>query len=612
MKQQRFVFGWGLALFALVCGMPLPSGAAQTPRTRSAPRPTASSVGHPTARLQKRWLFVWRDMSDPKEVDRLIERLPRAQAEGYNGVVFAANVPESRAAALRQAARAHGIDLVAVVMGNSPDRNYTEGVLSRDAQFVAQNGIAVFQPQNPPLVNGDFEETQGNHIAGWAFQDDEGVTTFVDHDVTHSGKASLRMENVGKSPAQHCRIAQPLTLIPHRQYRISFWLKTQNLAPADPEVKVLTADSARSISFETFHTERTQEWTHYDLVFNSLENSKAMLYLGTWDGKDGAMWWDDLKVEEIALVNVLRRPGTPVTVRGENGTVYTEGQDYVRIVDPLLHPYIPYHEPPRVQLTPTTRIHDGERLYISYYHPLIIYEDRLTSCLSEPKIFADWRAQIKRADRLLHPAAFLMSHDELRVVNQCALCQSRHLTPGQLLADNVHRAAQIIRSLRPDAEIWVWSDMFDPLHNAVDQFYAVDGTLKGSWKGLDPGIGIMNWGGHLKGKNSPFFARLGLRQILSGYYDGDEDGKAITQWLANTRTVPGIVGVMYTTWEDKYAAMDVWLQKARSSEPAAKQPQRLRRPGASRQQKMQPKKERTRAHEEGAANGIRGQETGDA
>ena len=61
-----------------------------------------------------------------------------------------------------------------------------------------------------------------------------------------------------------------------------------------------------------------------------------------------------------------------------------------------------------------------------------------------------------------------MSHDELRVINQCALCQSKHMTPGELLAWNVHKAAQIIRDIRPDAEIWVWSDMFDPMHNAQD------------------------------------------------------------------------------------------------------------------------------------------------
>ncbi|MBV9468561.1 MAG: carbohydrate binding domain-containing protein, partial [Abitibacteriaceae bacterium] len=453
--------------------------------------------------------------------------------------------------------------LITIVMGGAHDPNYMEGVLSKDALFVAQGGTASLRPDNPTQVlNADFEDATGNHFKGWTLQDDEGVTTFADHDVVHSGKTSLRMENVGKNEARHCRLAQPIKLQPHRQYHISFWLKSENLAPADPEVKVLSPDTAHEINFQTFHTERTQDWTHYDLVFNSLDYDSGLLYLGSWSGKDGKMWWDDLKVEEIGLVNVLRRPGCPVTVRGENGTIYQEGQDYQRIVDPNLHPWQAYHEPPVIKLTQNTRITPGQRLRVSYYHPIIVYEDRITSCLSEPKIFEDWRQEVQQANTLLHPAAFFMSHDELRTINQCALCQSKHMTPGELLAWNVHQAAQIIRDIRPDAEIWVWNDMFDPMHNAVDHFYAVNGSLKGSWKGLDPGIGIVNWHGGLMGKNSQFFADLGLRQILSGYYDGDEDGSAISKWIANTKGIPGIAGAMYTTWEDKYDAMDVWAQKA--------------------------------------------------
>jgi hypothetical protein len=64
------------------------------------------------------------------------------------------------------------------------------------------------------------------------------------------------------------------------------------------------------------------------------------------------------------------------------------------------------------------------------------------------------------------------------------------------------------------------------------------------------------------GKNCPFFSNLGLRQILSGYYDGDNDGAAIAKWLANTKGIPGITGAMYTTWADNYSAMDMWAQKA--------------------------------------------------
>jgi hypothetical protein len=511
------------------------------------------------ARLEKRWLFVWRNMSDPNEVERMIARFPQAAADGFNGVAFSYNIAPEKAAELREVAKQYHLDLIAIVMGNAHDRNDAEGVLVSNALFVAHGRRAVFVPDNPTeVVNGDFEDVSGNHFKGWKFQDDEGVTTFADHAITHGGKTSLRMENFDRNQFQHCRIFQPIQLQPHRQYHISCWVKTDGLVSVEPEVKVLAPGANSAISFQTFHVVATQDWTRYDLCFNSFDYREGLLYLGSWSGKSGRLWWDDLRIEEMGLVNVLRRPGCPVTARGPDGQLFEEGRDYEAIVDPLLNPWQAWHEPPTIKLTAATRIKDGTRLRVSYYHPIIVYEDRLTSCVSEPKILDDWRKEVRQADELFHPAAFIMSQDEMRVMNQCALCQSRHLTPGELLAANVHDTAQIIRDLRPDAEIWVWSDMFDPMHNAVDHYYAVNGTLAGSWKGLDPGIGILNWNGGLKGKNCKFFSDLGLRQILCGYYDSDEDGSAMTQWLRNTAEVPGIAGVMYTTWEDKYNAMDAW------------------------------------------------------
>ena len=513
--------------------------------------------------LQKRWLFVWRNMSDAKEVERMIERFPRAAAAGYNGVVFSHNIAAEKAAELKESARRNGLDLVAIVMGGAKDRNYVEGVPVEDALFVVHAGRATLQQDNPTRVsNGDFEQANGNHFGGWTMQDDEGMTTFADHAMVHGGNVSLRMENIGKNEAHHCRLAQAIKLQPHRQYAISFWVKTDGLSPADAEVKVLSPEASGSISFQTFRVKGTQDWKDYHIVFNSLDHREGRLYLGSWSGKNGKLWWDDLKIEEIGLVNVLRRPGCPVNVRGMDGTVFEEGRDYERIVDPVLNPWHAFHEAPAIKLTEKSRIQDGSKLRVSYYQPLVVYEDRVTSCLSEPKIFETWRQEVKRADELFHPAGFLMSHDELRVMNQCALCRSKQMTPGELLAWNVRQAAQIIREVRPDAEIWVWSDMFDPMHNAVEHYYAVNGPLTGSWKGLDKDVGVVNWHGGLKGKNCKFFAELGLRQILSGYYDGDEDGNGIATWLENTRGVQGIVGAMYTTWEDKYGAMDRWAAKA--------------------------------------------------
>ena len=530
-------------------------------------QPAESGV-HAPSRVEKRWLFFAQDMNDAKEVDAMIARFPEAKANGYNGVVFSYNVAEAKAAVLREAAEHSGLDLIVTVMGNAHDRNYVEGLPVNDALFVAHEGRAKLEQDNPTRVlNGNFEEATGNHFARWTWQDDEGVTTFSDHEVAHGGGASLRMENIGKNEHHLARLNQPLALQPFRQYRISFWLKTEKLSPPDAEVKVLNSNSGQSISFQSFHVDDTQDWKHYDLVFNSMENDKGLLYLGTWSGKSGKMWWDDLEIAEIGLVNVLRRPGCPVNVKGEDGTAFEEGRDYERIADPQLNPWWPYHEEPAIKLTSATRIHEGTRLRVSYYAPIVVYDDRVNSCLSEPKVFEEWAAEVKQANERLHPKAFFMSHDEIRVANQCALCRSKNLTAGELLAWNIRQSAAIIRKIRPDAEIWVWNDMFDPMHNAVDHYYAVRGTLAGSWAGLDKGIGIVNWHGGLKGKNCQFFADRGLRQILSGYYDSDETGTAIAEWEQNTANVPGVVGAMYTTWENKYAAMPAWAKQAWGTQP---------------------------------------------
>jgi hypothetical protein len=72
---------------------------------RAAPENLApSDSARTSASMQKRWLFVWRDMSDPREVDRMIARFPQAQAAGYNGVVFSYNIAREKAAELRHAA----------------------------------------------------------------------------------------------------------------------------------------------------------------------------------------------------------------------------------------------------------------------------------------------------------------------------------------------------------------------------------------------------------------------------------------------------------------------------------------------------------------------------
>src|SRR3954452_12813534 len=72
--------------------------------------------------MQKRWLFVWRNVDDPKEVERMIARFPAAAPAGYNGVAFSHDVAPTKATELTEAAKRNKLELIAIVMGGAKDR----------------------------------------------------------------------------------------------------------------------------------------------------------------------------------------------------------------------------------------------------------------------------------------------------------------------------------------------------------------------------------------------------------------------------------------------------------------------------------------------------------
>jgi len=532
--------------------------------------------------LEHRWLFVMRNMGQADNLAATLALLPRAQAAGYNAIVLSdgglygldENPPyRENVLTLQREARKHGLDLIPSVMpiGYSGaiigrDRNLAEGLPVKDALFVARGRQAVLAPDpQVSLPGGDFERAEGDVFEGWDMQDYPGQSTFADHQVAHRGGASVRMENIPQADPQwgHCRFSRAIAVKPYHQYHISAWIKTEDFeAPQNAKITVLApTEQERSLSYGEFDIKPTQDWTQYHIVFNSLDYDQVRLYFGTWEGKGGRIWWDDVQIEEIGLHNLLRRDGCPFSVRGEDGAVYQEGVDFEPVRDPELQPGRQYHTPPAgIQLTPDSRIQDGQRLRVSYYHSIVIGDWQIMCCFSDPKVYDILRDQVQRVEDLLHPSAFFMQHDEIRVGNWDEACQQRHMTPGQLLADNVRKCTQIIHDISPAAKVWVWSDMFDPKHNAVDNYYLVNGTWAGSWEGLRPEVGIVNWAIHLKGANFRWFAERGHQQVLAGYYDDPKQD--IPGWLKAGEGLPGINGAMYTTWQDNYRDMEDWARAA--------------------------------------------------
>jgi hypothetical protein len=545
---------------------------------------TGHAAEEPKPLFPQRWFYASHNLMVDASADDLIALIGRAGKSGYNGLVLAdykLNVLDrvipryfQNVARVRKAADAAGIEIIPCVfpIGYSDgilahDPNLAEGLTVRDAPFVVRGREAVLAPEKPVrLLNGGLEETKGDRFPGFDFQDNPGQTTFADRDVVHGGRVSCRMQDVGKhSPRATARLIQRVEVRPHACYRFSCWVKTRGLeAPRAFRLTVVGAGKeSRQLTFHETHLKPTQDWTPVEVVFNSLGESAVNLYAGMWSARGGTLWLDDLDLQEQALVNVLRRPGCPLTVTSQDGkTPYEEGKDFLPVRDPKLGT-VPYlgqysfsHAGPKVVLTADSRIKDGERLRVSWYHPVRIHADQMMCCLSESKVAEVLREQARKVNDLLRPATFFMSHDEVRVAGWCAACRAAGETPGELLAANVRRCVEILKEVNPRARIVVWSDMFDPHHNAVDHYFLANGSLAGSWEGLPPEVVVANWNGEKAAASLRWFADRGHSQVIAGYYDGGLEN--LQMWRKAARGVPRVGGFLYTTWENKYDLLEAY------------------------------------------------------
>ena len=89
--------------------------------------------------------------------------------------------------------------------------------------------------------------------------------------------------------------------------------------------------------------------------------------------------------------------------------------------------------------------------------------------------------------------------------------------------------------------------------------------MKGSWEGLAREVVIANWNGGKAAESLKFFADRGHRQIIAGYYDGDDLLELSAMWDAGRAwQVKGVAGFMYTTWQSKYGLLEQYGKAIRT------------------------------------------------
>lgn len=491
-------------------------------------------------------IYCSMDLRKDGEVRELERVWRRAAAAGYTRVMLA-DVHFARpsdmdgqyranAARVRSLAARLGLAIVPgvfqvgrsnVMLGRDP--NLAEGVPVRRARFVVRGGEARLVADPPVSLGGRPE---------WA-----------DPAVRLAGTVAVTSDNAGRA-----RFRLRVRVAPFRCYRVSVKVRSRGFSGA----ALISALGGRQVLdfIRPLDILPTQDWRSYDVVFNSLDHRELEIHMGLWQAARGRLEWTDWRIEEVGLLNVLRRAGTPCVV--EN---HVEGRDYEFIHDPDLErvrgngAYSEWHEPPRIR----TRLPDGTELRVSWYHPVFFFGGNTTCCPSDPGTFALLREEAARLRELWGASGHLLMHNEIRCLGWDASCAAQGKTAGGVLAAHLRRC----RSLLAGTQVYAWSDMFDPFHNAHAGYYLVRGDLARSWEGLDRDAIILNWNSEYRAQSLRFFSRRGQRQIIAGYYDGDPVG--VLDALAAARGVPGVIGVMYTTWQGRYDDLERFAQLVRGA-----------------------------------------------
>ncbi len=518
------------------------------------------------ARALEKWLYYPTNLLVDKNVDELETIWRRAAAAGYTKVLLtdskfahlAEMVAPNFPGYFKNVERVKKIaaDLKIEIVPALFSVGYSNDILGKDVNLIeaqpvkalpmtVRGGVAqVDDPVAPAFPAGGFAEPKK-----WSWKDDNMIPE----------NGALRVTD---AVDKNARVVQKLKVEPWRQYHVSVRVKTQDFH-GSPEIKVLPEKGeGASLSWNYLGTKPTQDWTVHHAVFNSAQFTEVSVYFGVWGAGKGTLMWSDPKIEEVAFMNLARRPGAPLAITTADGKPLAEGRDFEPLSDPLLGAkpwrgeYDTFHEPPQLKV----KLPDGTKLLASYYHGVTVYDHQATICLSEPKTYELLRDQAVRLHKAWGAKAYMMSHDEIRVMNWCAACVARHLTPGQLLADNVKRCAAILREVNPGGRIYTWNDMFDPNHNAVKgPYYLVNGPITGAWEGLDRDVSIMQWNFGKRAESLKWFADREEKQVIAGYYDSDP--AQIAEWLAAAKAVPGsVTGVMYTTWQNNYRDLEKFSQ----------------------------------------------------
>ena len=176
-------------------------------------------------------------------------------------------------------------------------------------EFVRQLGI---EPQALPetVQNGGFEAPIAAEVKdaffGWKYNKKDKIEINTDPMKKKEGSKSLRFTFNGFTGNEVKNFLQIVTIEPNKKYRLSFWLKTENLKSAGtPTLEIINANDEKIITTSAAFPAGTQDWSPITIDFTAPPNAEAVAiridraYCGDACPIIGTFWVDDFKLQAI-------------------------------------------------------------------------------------------------------------------------------------------------------------------------------------------------------------------------------------------------------------------------------------------------------------------------
>ena len=520
-----------------------------------------------------RWLFMQLNFSKDRHLEYAREAIAAAKQTGYNGLALECGVEEwdlwdaprkTRLEEVKRLCADANIEIIPLVwsvgygwmLPKHPD--LMEGIKVKDVKYVVRGDRAEFAPSTPelpvePLAQGEVKDL---------------------------------------CQAAYCYRA---ALLPFRLYRVTYRLKSEGFDTRFSFRQTsLRADREdwNSQWFQYGWRDRTlagdSEWQEYDFLLATDKTAHYGLRFeirwfrpGKAPEKRGRLLMDALRIEEIGPQQVMKYAESPMTVKNAaTGALCRPGTDYLdfpdvgdvkvspfdpglpsrsrRQVDDLVPwpnecPFAAPRDPSLPLAIPSgSALRDGDELRVTTWvpgpHNLSFQR---SACMANPDLKAYFNRTAETVRKVLNPRKWFLSMDEVRHGGTCPRCEAYPGGLSRLFADCVCAERAAIRAQVPDAQIYMWSDMIDPVHNTKPDNVFCRGNTMGADQWIPRDIVIVCWYREKRQVSMPFFSSHGFRTMGAAYYDADSlDGSR--QWLETCRETPDCRGIMYTTWQIKY------------------------------------------------------------